>query len=209
MELLTRLNAERGITILLVTHEDDVATYARRSDPRARRTHRLGSLEKLKPCWEMPSTSPFGRFARNLMRAFLTVLGVIIGVAAVITMVTLGQGTTQAVKNQISSLGSNLGDGAPRHGIRAAVILGGRAEFHGVRRGSTAGSGFRHCRDCPGDQQQPEHDLPAKRPLHQHHRHDSAILLDQQLDPRERPVLRRDGSANRRRRMRDRRHGEN
>lgn len=45
---------------------------------------------------------------RNLMRAFLTVLGVIIGVAAVITMVTLGQGTTQAVKDQISSLGSNL-----------------------------------------------------------------------------------------------------
>ncbi|MBE2181322.1 MAG: ABC transporter permease [Chthoniobacterales bacterium] len=45
---------------------------------------------------------------RNVMRAFLTVLGVIIGVAAVITMVTLGQGTTQAVKNQISSLGSNL-----------------------------------------------------------------------------------------------------
>ncbi len=45
---------------------------------------------------------------RNLTRAFLTVLGVIIGVAAVITMVTLGQGTTQAVKNQISSLGSNL-----------------------------------------------------------------------------------------------------
>jgi len=45
---------------------------------------------------------------RNLMRAFLTVLGVIIGVAAVITMVTLGQGTTKAVENQISSLGSNL-----------------------------------------------------------------------------------------------------
>ncbi|OAM91116.1 ABC transporter permease [Termitidicoccus mucosus] len=45
---------------------------------------------------------------RNLTRAFLTVLGIIIGVAAVITMVTLGQGTTQAVKNQISSLGSNL-----------------------------------------------------------------------------------------------------
>ncbi len=45
---------------------------------------------------------------RNLMRAFLTVLGIIIGVAAVITMVTLGQGTTQAVKNQISNLGSNL-----------------------------------------------------------------------------------------------------
>jgi putative ABC transport system permease protein len=45
---------------------------------------------------------------RNLMRAFLTVLGIIIGVAAVITMVTLGQGTTEAVKAQISNLGSNL-----------------------------------------------------------------------------------------------------
>jgi putative ABC transport system permease protein len=45
---------------------------------------------------------------RNLTRAFLTVLGIIIGVAAVITMVTLGRGTTQAVKNQISNLGTNL-----------------------------------------------------------------------------------------------------
>ena len=45
---------------------------------------------------------------RNLMRAFLTVLGVIIGVAAVITMVTLGNGATESVKAQISNLGSNL-----------------------------------------------------------------------------------------------------
>ena len=45
---------------------------------------------------------------RNLMRAALTVLGVVIGVAAVITMVTLGNGATQSVSDQISSLGSNL-----------------------------------------------------------------------------------------------------
>ncbi len=45
---------------------------------------------------------------RNLTRAFLTVLGIIIGVSSVITMVTLGDGTTEAVKSQISSLGSNL-----------------------------------------------------------------------------------------------------
>lgn len=45
---------------------------------------------------------------RNLSRAFLTVLGVIIGVSAVITMVTLGNGATTAVRAQISSLGSNL-----------------------------------------------------------------------------------------------------
>jgi putative ABC transport system permease protein len=45
---------------------------------------------------------------RNLLRSFLTVLGIVIGVAAVITMVTLGQGATQAVRDQIASLGSNL-----------------------------------------------------------------------------------------------------
>jgi putative ABC transport system permease protein len=45
---------------------------------------------------------------RNLMRSFLTVLGIVIGVSAVITMVTLGNGATQAVQMQISSLGTNL-----------------------------------------------------------------------------------------------------
>jgi putative ABC transport system permease protein len=45
---------------------------------------------------------------RNLLRSFLTVLGIVIGVSAVITMVTLGQGATRAVQDQISSLGSNL-----------------------------------------------------------------------------------------------------
>ncbi|WP_374428999.1 ABC transporter permease [Ideonella dechloratans] len=45
---------------------------------------------------------------RNLLRSFLTVLGIVIGVAAVITMVTVGNGATQAVRDQISSLGSNL-----------------------------------------------------------------------------------------------------
>jgi putative ABC transport system permease protein len=45
---------------------------------------------------------------RNLLRSFLTVLGIVIGVAAVITMVTLGNGATRAVRDQISSLGSNL-----------------------------------------------------------------------------------------------------
>jgi putative ABC transport system permease protein len=46
--------------------------------------------------------------SRNMTRAFLTVLGIFIGVASIITMVTLGQGATEAVKSQISSLGSNL-----------------------------------------------------------------------------------------------------
>ncbi len=45
---------------------------------------------------------------RNLLRSFLTILGIVIGVSAVITMVTLGKGATQAVQTQISSLGTNL-----------------------------------------------------------------------------------------------------
>jgi len=45
---------------------------------------------------------------RNLMRSFLTILGIVIGVSAVITMVTLGNGATRVVSDQIASLGSNL-----------------------------------------------------------------------------------------------------
>lgn len=45
---------------------------------------------------------------RNLMRSFLTVIGIVIGVAAVITMVTLGRGATETVKSQISKMGNNL-----------------------------------------------------------------------------------------------------
>ncbi|MEN9369114.1 MAG: hypothetical protein RL489_3472 [Pseudomonadota bacterium] len=45
---------------------------------------------------------------RNLLRSFLTILGIVIGVSAVITMVTLGRGATQAVQAQIASLGTNL-----------------------------------------------------------------------------------------------------
>ena len=45
---------------------------------------------------------------RNVMRSFLTILGIVIGVAAVIIMVTIGSGATAQVTEQIASLGSNL-----------------------------------------------------------------------------------------------------
>jgi putative ABC transport system permease protein len=45
---------------------------------------------------------------RNILRSFLTVLGIVIGVAAVITMVTIGGGATIQVQQQIASMGSNL-----------------------------------------------------------------------------------------------------
>ena len=45
---------------------------------------------------------------RNALRSFLTVLGVVIGVGAVIAMVTIGNGTTAQVRKELSSLGTNL-----------------------------------------------------------------------------------------------------
>ncbi|BBN60385.1 ABC transporter permease [Hydrogenovibrio marinus] len=45
---------------------------------------------------------------RNLMRSILTMLGIIIGVAAVVTMVTVGNGATAKIAKEISTLGSNL-----------------------------------------------------------------------------------------------------
>ncbi|MEO9338060.1 ABC transporter permease [Mesorhizobium sp. SB112] len=45
---------------------------------------------------------------RNVLRSFLTLLGIVIGVAAVIAMITIGNGTTEKVKADISKLGSNL-----------------------------------------------------------------------------------------------------
>ena len=46
--------------------------------------------------------------ANNKMRAFLTMLGIIIGVAAVITMISLGQGAKKNIQDEISGMGSNM-----------------------------------------------------------------------------------------------------
>ena len=56
---------------------------------------------------------------RNKLRSFLTVLGIVIGVASVIAMVTVGQGSTAQVQSDVASLGSNLlmiRPGAPNRG---------------------------------------------------------------------------------------------
>lgn len=50
----------------------------------------------------------FREIRRNLLRSFLTVLGIVIGVASVIAMVILGDGTTQSVTKSIASMGSNM-----------------------------------------------------------------------------------------------------
>ena len=45
--------------------------------------------------------------ARHKLRSFLTILGIIIGVGAVVTMVTLGKATTAQVQKNIAALGTN------------------------------------------------------------------------------------------------------
>lgn len=50
----------------------------------------------------------FRQIRRNFLRALLTMLGIIIGVGAVVIMITLGNGTTQVITERMSSLGSNI-----------------------------------------------------------------------------------------------------
>ncbi len=62
----------------------------------------------------------------NKMRSLLTMLGIVIGVAAVITMVALGTGAPRAVQEQIDALGTNV-----------LTVRPGQAWFRGARGGST------------------------------------------------------------------------
>jgi putative ABC transport system permease protein len=68
--------------------------------------------------------SAFRILSRNPLRAGLTMLGIIIGIAAVIVMVSLGQGATTVVQAEISSLGTNV-----------LIIVPGATSVGGVRGG--------------------------------------------------------------------------
>jgi macrolide transport system ATP-binding/permease protein len=67
--------------------------------------------------------------ARNMMRSALTMLGVFIGVAALIAMVAVGQGANDAVRKQIESLGTNL-----------LVVVPGATMMGGMRSGQGSAS---------------------------------------------------------------------
>jgi putative ABC transport system permease protein len=62
---------------------------------------------------------------RNAMRSFLTILGIVIGVAAVIVMVTIGGGATVQITEQIGSLGSNLLIVTPGKRVMGPVLSSG------------------------------------------------------------------------------------
>ena len=158
METLCSLNREQGVTIVLVTHEADIAAYADRSvtvrdgviisDERVAKSatptapaaaaeiERSAFFHLAEPRASVLPTSGFLAFAlmilaaaaqaigRNKMRSALTMLGVFIGVAALIVMVAVGDGASEAVRKQIESLGTNV-----------VVILPGAATTGGIRAG--------------------------------------------------------------------------
>jgi len=155
METLVSLNREQGLTIVLVTHESDIAAYAdrivtmrdgtvlsdervskpvkaalvvepRRSSffkPRAARASQISAGPHLAFGLMVLATAAQA-IGRNKMRSALTMLGVFIGVAALITMVAIGQGANEAVRKQIESLGTNV-----------VVILPGAVTSGGIRAG--------------------------------------------------------------------------
>ena len=67
----------------------------------------------------------FRALARNKLRTFLTMLGIIIGVAAVIAMVAIGQGSKQSIHDQLSSMGSNMIIVLPSSNINGGVKIAG------------------------------------------------------------------------------------
>ena len=126
------LNKSEGITVVLVTHEPEIAEHAERvirmrdgrilSDER-----RVAAVAKPPPEATNESAaaarpapgaglrrirshvSEAGRaLLANKVRAALSMLGILIGVAAVIAMIALGTGARDAIEGTLSSLGSNL-----------------------------------------------------------------------------------------------------
>jgi putative ABC transport system permease protein len=75
--------------------------------------------------WFMTFRIALRALARNKLRSFLTMLGIIIGVGAVIAMVAIGEGAKATIRSQIASLGTNV-----------LIILPGTLSQGGVRTGS-------------------------------------------------------------------------
>src|ERR1700748_2613130 len=62
---------------------------------------------------------------RNKLRAFLTMLGIIIGVGSVIAMVAIGQGSKQSIHDQLSNMGTNMITVQPASNLNGGVRISG------------------------------------------------------------------------------------
>ena len=150
MGVFQKLN-DQGITIVMVTHELDVARFTKRmvilrdgkivtDEKVADRLNAEKELDRLKQAQAggqtrmriFASLRIAGRaLLRNKMRSLLTMLGIIIGVGAVIGSVSLTSGATKQVEDQVSSLGEsvitvfsgNFTSGAMRGGWGSAPTL--------------------------------------------------------------------------------------
>ena len=127
LDLFKRLN-EEGVTIILVTHDEHVARSANRiiriHDGVVAADEATPNVTAPEPAAKPPQQY-FRRFhlalprframlrtallglRRNIMRAALTALGIIIGVAAVIAMMEIGRGSSSAIQRTIASMGAN------------------------------------------------------------------------------------------------------
>jgi macrolide transport system ATP-binding/permease protein len=145
LDLFKRLH-EEGVTIILVTHDENVARSAKRivriHDGVVAADENSTLLAVPEPSIAPPS-QPSRRFhlalprfrailrtallglRRNILRAALTALGIIIGVAAVIAMMEIGRGSASAIQRTIASMGANN-----------LLILPGTASSGGVSFGS-------------------------------------------------------------------------
>ena len=124
IRLLTDLSAQ-GHTVILITHDQDVADVARRqihiADGEVVRDTGVETTTRTAPVkaadirngavlsdWQEALKSALRSLRSNLFRTALTLLGIVIGVASVITMLAIGEGAKKDVVDRISTMGSDL-----------------------------------------------------------------------------------------------------